>query len=455
MSFRVSPLKIASKSAPLVCPPDKSVTHRAFLFSLFSTELSVVRNPLLGEDCLASLESVRRLGGSVQKHDDRVEVRGLGIKTFAGSTDAAHPALIDCQNSGTTMRLLSGILAGQKNYYRLFGDASLSQRPMGRVAQPLSQMGAAIHPRGEKKGSPTPPLDILPAAGGLRAISYRSNVASAQVKSAVLLAGLWCERGAETIVIEPSLSRDHTERMLRSMGVDVKSARHEDGSASAALSGRAGEELSSLNIQVGGDPSSAAFWACASVMQNRPVTIRNVLLNSTRLGFAEVLKRMDVDVTATKERLEGGEEIGVVAIKARGSMRATEVLSEEIATLIDEIPMLAVAALWATGTTVFRGVQELRVKESDRLAAIIEFMTSIGGRAWAQDNDLFVEGQGGIPIGPTVRDWYYETLGDHRLAMASIVTADALHREIVLDDVECIKVSYPNFFAHREALAKS
>lgn len=454
MSHRVKPVRISRKSAPLSCPPDKSVTHRAFLFSLFSSKRGTIRNPLLGEDCLASLESVRRLGAEVKRAGSVVEITGFGIKAFNGSRDVAQPTMLDCQNSGTTMRLLSGILAGQPGYFKLFGDASLSGRPMARVAEPLALMGASVFPRGEKKGSPTPPIEIEPARAGLKAIEYRSKVASAQVKSAILLAGLWCGAGEKTQVLEPSLSRDHTERMLRGMGVTVESRAQDSGVASAALVGQPGADLSPLNLTVGGDPSSAAFWACGSVMQDRDVTIENVLLNPTRMGFAVVLQRMGARVELAKSRTEGGEDIGAVTVRSGAALQSTEVQPFEVPTLIDEIPMLAIAALWARGTTVFRGVQELRVKESDRLAAIIKFIESIGGKAWSQENDLYIDGLGGAPDGYAAEEWNYETLGDHRLAMAAVITADALQREIVLDDSECIKVSYPSFFEHREALAK-
>ncbi len=457
MSLRVSPVSISKNAAPLDCPPDKSVTHRSFLFSLLSSGKSVIERPLLGEDCLASLEAVARLGARVQRRGGGVEIEGFGVTNFGyGPTSQSQPLKIDCQNSGTTIRLLSGMLAGQTGYFHMFGDASLSQRPMARVSQPLLQMGAAIFPRGEKKGAkaatPTPPIDLAPAPGGLRAFEYQLNIASAQVKSAVLLAGLFCKAG-ETSVTEPSLSRDHTERMLREMGVVVSSRKLPDGRAVAALTGSLGRDLAPLKLTVGGDPSSAAFWACAAVMQGRRVRIENVLLNPTRLGFAEVLKRMGAAITMTRMHSGGGEDVGTVEINA-GTLRATEVQAHEIPTMIDEVPMVAIAALWAQGTTVFRGVQELRVKESDRLEAIISFIASIGGKAWAEQNDLFVEGLGGAPAGPKGPSWAYETLGDHRLAMAAVITADALQKEILLDDAECIKVSYPGFFEHREVLSK-
>lgn len=455
-SLRVKPLKISGNAAPVPCPPDKSVTHRSFLFSLFTAGTSLVRRPLLGQDCLASLEAVRRLGGKVQLKGDLVEISGHGIKPFAPSSTRENPIHIDCQNSGTTIRLLCGILAGQQGYFRLTGDDSLSQRPMGRVSAPLAQMGAAVYARGTKKGArtptPTPPVEIEPAPS-LKAIAYESNVASAQVKSAVLLAGLSCREG-RTSVTEPALSRDHTERMLREMGIEVQAESLGDGRARASLSGAAGRALKPLDMTVGGDPSSAAFWACAAVMQNKRVRINNVLLNSTRLGFGQVLKRMGADISWNVESVAGGEEVGTVEVRGTGSFRATEVLPPEIPTLVDEVPMLAICSLWAKGTTIFRGVQELRVKESDRLEAIIQFIGSLGGRARAEENDLFVEGLSGAPRGPGQGEWFYETLGDHRLAMAAVITADALHREIVLDDAECIKVSYPGFFEHREALSK-
>ncbi|MBI3556333.1 MAG: 3-phosphoshikimate 1-carboxyvinyltransferase [Deltaproteobacteria bacterium] len=400
MSLRVTPKRISRNAGPLDCPPDKSVTHRSFLFSLLSSRKSVIQRPLLGEDCLASLAAVAKLGGQVERKGTGVEISGFGIRNFGTApTTKSNPLKIDCQNSGTTIRLLSGLLAGQTGYFHMFGDGSLSQRPMARVSQPLLQMGAAIYPRGEKKGAkgitPTPPIDLEPAQGGLRPLDY----------------------------------------------------------AVASLSGSLGRDLSPLNLSVGGDPSSAAFWACAAVMQGQRVCIENVLLNPTRMGFATVLSRMGAAITTTRMHSGGGEDVGTVEINP-ASLRATEVLPHEIPTMIDEVPMVAIAALWARGTTVFRGVQELRVKESDRLEAIISFIGSIGGKAWAVENDLFIEGLGAAPAGPKASDWFYETLGDHRLAMAAVITADALQKEILLDDAECIKVSYPGFFEHREALSK-
>ncbi|MBI3544709.1 MAG: 3-phosphoshikimate 1-carboxyvinyltransferase, partial [Deltaproteobacteria bacterium] len=217
MSLRVKPSTISGNAAPLDCPPDKSVTHRSFLFALLSTGKTVVRRPLLGEDCLASLAAVEKLGAKVKRDGERIEISGFGVKEFGAQPPKAAPLRIDCQNSGTTIRLLSGLLAGQHGHFHLFGDASLSQRPMKRVSEPLHRMGAAVFPRGEKRGSgapvPTPPVDVEPAPGGLKPLAYDLNIASAQVKSAVLLAGLFCS-GGETSVTEPSLSRDHTERML-------------------------------------------------------------------------------------------------------------------------------------------------------------------------------------------------------------------------------------------------
>lgn len=459
--LRVAPKRISKNPRPLVCPPDKSITHRSFLFSLLSSGTSRIERPLFGEDCLASLEAVRRLGAAVKRENDFVEITGFGIKNFGlKKTSRDNPLKIDCQNSGTTIRLLSGLLSGQDGFFHLTGDPSLSQRPMARVSKPLMQMGAAIFPRGKKQGAsseiPTPPVDIEPVPSqGLRALNYEMNIASAQVKSAVLLAGLFCKAGT-TSVTEPSLSRDHTERMLRVMGVDVRAEVLDDLKARASVEGCFGRDLNPLQMLVGGDPSSAAFWACAAVMQGRRVRIDDVLMNPTRTGFAEVLKRMGAQVSHHWTRDEGGEKLGSIEVQAESiqGLRATEVLPPEIPTLVDEVPMLAITALWASGTTVFRGVQELRVKESDRLEAVIHFIKSIGGSAWAEGDDLFVEGLGGPPPGPSSAQWYYETLGDHRLAMAAVVTADALQREIVLDDADCIKVSYPGFFDHRELISK-
>lgn len=458
MSLKVKPMQIARSSSPLECPPDKSVTHRSFLFSLLSSGKSVIRKPLLGQDCLASLGAVRKLGARVDGDGDLIEITGFGIRDFGRQPSKHAPLIIDCQNSGTTIRLLSGLLAGQHGYFRLVGDESLSRRPMARVAVPLKAMGAAVFTcdsrgGGADKSAATPPIDVEPAPGGLCAKATRLNVASAQVKSALLLAGLFCRDG-ETAVNEPSLSRDHTERMLREMGVEVRASVLTDGRAVASLDGAAGRDLKPLDLTVGGDPSSAAFWAAAAVMQDRRVCIENVLLNPTRLGFAEVLRLMGAPIKARPMSNTGGEMVGAIEVTGCGTLCGVEVPAALIPTMIDEVPMLAITSLWASGTTVFRGVQELRVKESDRLEAVIHFIESVGGHAWTEDNDLFVEGRGRAPAGPSAPEWSYETLGDHRLAMAAVVTADALRKTIVLDDAECIRVSYPSFFKHREILSK-
>ena len=450
----IVPVSISKDAGPLVCPPDKSVTHRSFLFSLLSKEKSYIRQPLLGQDCLASLEAVRRLGGQVEhKRDDEVEIRGFGVIPIGMKTSPSERLLLDCQNSGTTIRMLSGLLVGQGGYFKMIGDESLSQRPMARVTQPLGEMGAVIRAVGmAPKGVACPPIEIDPATR-LHAHSHAMKISSAQVKSALLLAGIFCGETETTRISEPSLSRDHTERMLRCMGVDVRSTIQADGRAECDLNGHFGKCLSPLAITVGGDPSSATFWACAGVMQSRSVTIEQVLLNPSRMGFVQILRRLGALIEVHGLGIEGGEEVGTIVIKPTFSLVAVEVHAAEVPTLIDEVSMLAITSLWAKGTSIFRGVQELRVKESDRLKAIIEFIRDIGGKAWAKDNDLFVEGLGGRPPGPRSDEWFYKTLGDHRLAMAAIITADALQKQIFLDDIDCIRVSYPGFFEHREGLS--
>jgi 3-phosphoshikimate 1-carboxyvinyltransferase len=448
----VKPLRIRAGADPLRIPADKSITHRAFLFSLLSPATSRISDPLLGADCVSSLDAVRTLGAEVLRKGESVEIRGFGLRPFRPKSDQ-DPLVIDCGNSGTTIRLLCGILSGQNARYRLIGDESLSRRPMARVSDPLGKMGASVEPKGRHGEKRTPPVEISEAAEGLWGMSHKLSIASAQVKSALLLAGLWCAPKETTTVIEPDLSRDHTERMLRGMGAEVTSAAEAGKGWAASIHGMKGGELAPVTIAVPGDPSSAAFWACAAVMQGARVRLENVLLNPTRLGFARVLKRMGAAIHETREREECGEDVGSLKV-GPGTLAGTEVSGHEIPSLIDEIPVLAVTALWARGTTIFRGVQELRVKESDRLEAIVKLIKEIGGAARIEGDDLFVEGLGHEPKGPSEGLWSYQTLGDHRLAMTAVVAADALRREIVLDDAECIKVSYPGFFTHREALSQ-
>jgi 3-phosphoshikimate 1-carboxyvinyltransferase len=356
----------------------------------------------------------------------------------SASFGSASPG-IDCGNSGTTARLLMGVLAGWQGSALLSGDPSLSRRPMRRVTAPLSQMGArfsASSQRGEEHRLPL----IIRGDFPLKAISYDSPVASAQVKSAVLLAGLRAQ--GTTSVTEPALSRNHTELLLPAYGVSVAS----DGRTASVVGG---QWLSAADMRVPGDPSSAAFMLVAGALIPRSeVAVRGVLLNPTRNGFLDVMRRMGAHITV-RERDDwhlGAERVGDVALRHVPQLRATEVAAAELPSLIDEVPILALLATAATGITVFKGAGELRVKESDRLTAIVSGLNALGFAAWATGDDLLVKG--GTPH-PTSMPL---ALGDHRLAMTWAIASAAFGLDLKLDGREAVAVSYPGFFVDLQSL---
>jgi 3-phosphoshikimate 1-carboxyvinyltransferase len=401
-------------------PGDKSITHRVLLLSVLSPGVSQIGGALTSLDARSTARVLRQLGGEISPLRERsvVQVRGRHRLRRPG-------AVLDCGNSGTTTRLLLGVLAGHPFRATLTGDASLRKRPMRRVTAPLSQMGARFV---ERAGDGLP---LTVRGGQLRPLRYVMPVSSAQIKSSLLLAGV--AGGVEVEVLEPhGRSRDHTERLLRAFGYNVA---ERDGWIVFQPTGR----LEPFEVQVPGDPSSAAFLVGAAIIaEGGELRIASVGVNPTRLGFLSVLRRMGAEVTVEEPVTHLGEPVGDLRV-CPAPLRGTEVAAGEIPGLIDEIPLLAALASRADGTTVFRQVGELRVKESDRLGLIAENLRAVGAEAEVQGDDLFVQGGSATPKG------YVHTAGDHRLAMAFGVLGTVRGARVTVDNMACAAVSYPGF----------
>ncbi len=419
-------------------PGDKSISHRSVLFSAMAEGTSHVSGVLDSADVRSSIDAVRALGAEVNLEKRPDGSLAGDIRGWGGLGPSQPEGAIDCGNSGTTVRLLMGVLAPWDITVELTGDDSLRRRPMRRIAAPLELMGARFAP----EGATTLPLSIT-GTRGLAAISYDSPVASAQLKTAILLAGIFA--AGTTSVREPAPSRNHTELMLLGFGVDVEAA---PGEASVA----GGQSLHACDVDVPGDPSSAAFMACAAALRpDSAIDIENVSLNEARIGFARVLERMGADITLKPTGSAGEEPCGTISVSYVEHLRSCEVVGHEIASLVDEIPVLALVAAHAEGTTIFHEVGELRVKETDRLAAILEGLSKLGVRAWAEGDDLHIEGKPGLVVPEGL---VFDSLGDHRLAMTwSLVGFTGAH-PVSIHDFEAVRVSYPGFRADIERLAK-
>jgi len=400
-------------------PGDKSVSHRALMLGGIANGRTDVSGFLAGEDCLQTLAAMRALGVNIEQADATViSIEGVGLGGLRASATA-----LDLGNSGTAMRLMAGLLSGQRFDSTLTGDASLTGRPMGRIITPLSQMGAEID-----SANGTPPLRIH-GKGELRAIDYELPIASAQVKSAVLLAGLYAK--GTTSVTEPAVTRDHTERMLRSMGVKVSSKGHR-------ISMDGGQALEGCHVRVPADLSSAAFVILAALLAEKAdIVIANVGINPTRTGVIDILQGMGADISM-ENRLELGDE-PVADIRVRSSRLYGGAVDPALVSLaIDEFPVLFVAAAAATGNTSFSGIGELRVKESDRIAAMAQGMRNLGITVDETPDGAIVHG-GGF-TGGTV-----ESFGDHRVAMSLAVAGTVADGEVVVRDVDAVDTSFPGF----------
>lgn len=425
-------------------PGDKSIGHRALLFSCLSESPVRVRGLGDGADNGRSARAITALGARIDAGSQPGEwiIHGTGLGGMR-----APQTRIDCGNSGTTIRLLCGLVAGQPFATELFGDESLSERPMRRVIDPLRQMGVVMSGRGEGYDL-MPPLVVGPSPRPLTAIHYRQPVASAQVKSAILLAGLYAD--GETTVEEPGPGRDHTERLLAHMGAPI--AIEPAGAGRSIRIGRTGwdRRLHTEAIDVPGDPSSSAFLAVAVAVIGGEVRMPGIAINPTRLGYVDVLRAMGVDVRVEPESVTGGEPVGtlVVTAVAKQELRAGRIDGDLTLRALDEIPILAVAAARAEGTTYVGDAMELRVKESDRIATTVSMLRSFGVEAEASASGLHVVGQGARPL----RAGRVDAAGDHRIAMAGAVAALLADGPSRIDDAGNIATSYPGFVAALTAL---
>ncbi len=417
---RVEPVKKPLRGN-ITVPGDKSIAHRAVIFAAVAQGPSRIRNLSGGDDNSRTVRAFRQMGVEIVRDRDALCVDGKG---WDGLRVAAGP--IDCGNSGTTMRLLSGLLAGRPFHSELDGDSSLRQRPMKRVIDPLSQMGARIRSR---YGNGLAPLDI--DGGGLHGVQYRMPIASAQVKSAIILAALQAE--GKTVIEEPQRSRDHTEVMLGGFGGRISV----DG-LTIAIDGR--PELAGQSVRIPGDISSAAFFlAAAAMIPGSDLVIRDVGCNPTRDGVLEVLQRMGASIELTDRRFEAGEPVADIHVTG-GALRGVDVGAELVARTIDEYPILAVAAAVAEGVTTFSDVKELRYKESDRIAAMTEGLRALGVAVEEREDGMTIQG------GRRFRSGAVRSHADHRVAMSLAIAALRSDDGVEIDDASCVEISFPAFF---------
>ncbi len=427
MSEKVLQYNKPSLQGDLTVPGDKSVSHRSVMFGAIASGTTTVEGFLLGEDCLSTIDCFRKLGVDIEVEGTNVTIHSPGMDSWQEPSEVLYTG-----NSGTTTRLMLGILAGSSVHTVMTGDASIGKRPMRRVIDPLRQMGA--HITGRADGQYTP---LAIQGTTLRAIDYKMPVASAQVKSAILLAGLRAK--GTTIVREMEVSRDHTERMLRQFGAHV-------AVDNGVVSIEGGQALKGTHVSVPGDISSAAFFLVAgAICENSQVTLHNVGINPTRDGIIEVLQKMGATMTVTPNDDNQAEPTATIQI-ATSTLKATTIEGDIIPRLIDEIPILALLATQAHGQTIIKDAEELKVKETDRITAVVTELKKLGAQIEATEDGMIING-------PTpLKGANLQTYGDHRIGMMGAVAALVTDGAVTLDDAQCIAVSYPSFFEHVEAV---
>lgn len=414
-------------------PGDKSISHRCIMFGSIAKGTTEVHNFLNGADCRATIDCFRQLGINIEKKDNVILVHGNGLHGLH-----APKTILNVGNSGTTTRLISGVLAGQPFDSKLSGDESLNSRPMKRIMEPLTQMGANITSILKNNCAP---LYITP--GELHGIHYNSPVASAQVKSCILLAGLYAD--GETAVTEPSLSRNHTELMLKEFGADLHSAHALDSTSATAVI-RPCKELYGQKIIVPGDISSAAYFIAAGLLvPDSEILIQNVGINQTRAGILKVCEDMGGDITLLRERTEGGEPIADILVRT-SKLKGITIGGDIIPTLIDEIPVIAVMASMAEGTTIIKDAAELKVKETDRIETVTDNLAAMGVNVTPTSDGMIITG------GNTLHGANIHTLLDHRIAMAFSIAALVANGTTKILDSQCVDVSYPTFYDTFEEL---
>ncbi len=413
--------KSGSLKGEIQVPGDKSISHRAVMLGSLAKGTTRITGFLQGADCLSTISCFEKMGVSIENTGDTVLVHGRGMRGLE-----KPEGVLDCGNSGTTMRLISGILSAQDFDVTLTGDASIQKRPMKRIMDPLSRMGASIK---SLPGNGCAPLYIQ--GRPLTGIHYASPVASAQVKSSVLLAGLYAD--GETAVTEPSLSRDHTERMLGLFGADIAS----EGTTARITPAK---ELFAADIQVPGDISSAAYFIAAGlIVPGSQILIKNVGINPTRAGILEVCRKMGGDIRMLN-RNEGRGEPTADLLVTHSSLKGTVIEGDIIPTLIDELPVIAAMACFAEGETIIRDASELKVKESNRIAVMAQNLTAMGAQVQETDDGLRI--LGGRPLHGAVIDSH----DDHRIAMTFAVAALCSQGETKIQGRECVNISYPAFY---------
>lgn len=412
----------------ITIPGDKSISHRAVMFGALSDGTTEVTNFLQGADCLSTIDCFRRLGIAIENTSKRILIHGKGLH---GLTAPAE--ILDTGNSGTTTRLISGILSGQKFESILNGDASIQSRPMKRIIEPLSQMGADIV---SIKGNGCAPLRIRETSS-LHGIHYNSPVASAQVKSAIMLAGLYAD--SPTSVTEPYISRNHTELMLSGFGAKIKT----EGTTATI---QPNPHLEGMKVDVPGDISSAAYFIAAGlIIPGSEILIKNVGINPTRDGILKVVREMGADITLMNEKNSSGEPTADLLIRY-SPLKAVTIGGAVIPTLIDELPIIAVLSCFAEGTTIIKDAQELKVKESNRIDVMVQNLSAMGAHIEATDDGMIIEG--GHPLHGAVID----SKLDHRIAMSFAIAALCSDGETEILGADCVKISYPNFYETLEGL---
>ena len=404
-------------------PGDKSISHRSIILSSLADGTSEISGFLKGEDCLATLNSFKKMGVKIEEEDEKISVHGVGLHGLKKPTENLYLG-----NSGTSMRLLAGLLSGQKFSTILTGDSSLSSRPMKRILEPLKEMGASI-----TASTNTAPLSIKPS-NKLNGISYELPIASAQVKSCILLAGLYAD--SNTQVIESYLTRDHTEKMFKKFGIEIDE-RYKDSKKIIKISPPRKLNPSTLNIP--GDFSSASFFIVAGlIIPNSEITLKNVGINSSRTALIKVLTQMGANIKI-KNIKDDYEKTADIEIKT-SNLKAIVLDEELIPNLIDELPILFIAASFARGKTIIRGVEELRTKESDRLEAMSNSLRVLGVESKSYSDGIDITGKSSLKSSVII-----DSFGDHRIAMASSIACSMLDGENIIKNVENIQTSFPNF----------
>lgn len=425
--------KITGLRGEVNIPGDKSISHRCIMFGSIASGATEISNFLQGADCLATINCFRRMGIEIENQEEKIIVHGKGLHGLTAPTE-----ILDVGNSGTTTRLISGILVGQPFESKLSGDNSLNSRPMKRIMEPLTKMGGHIS---SILRNGCAPLYIAP--GKLHGIHYDSPVASAQVKSSILLAGLYAD--GETSVTEPSLSRNHTELMLKEFGADIRSQFDLNTSKATAFI-RPCSELYGQKIMVPGDISSAAYFIAAGLLvPDSEILIKNTGINATRAGILKVCENMGANITLLNERTEGGEAIADILVRT-SKLHGTTISGDIIPTLIDEIPIIAIMAAAAEGTTIIKDAAELKVKETNRIETVVDNLKAMGCDIIATDDGMIIHG------GKTLHGTTIHTLLDHRIAMAFSIAALIAEDTTRILDSKCVDVSYPTFYDSFENL---